>query len=99
MNKEVEIWKNIPGYEGLYQVSNLGRVKSLKYRGGKYEKVMVGGINGSGYRHVILRCNGEQKTKKIHQLVVKDTEIQHVVKTLVVIVPDFIMTVAQVTQI
>jgi hypothetical protein len=69
MNKEVEIWKDIPGYEGLYQVSNLGRVKSLKYRGGKYEKVMVGGINGSGYRHVILRCNGEQKTKKIHQLV------------------------------
>ena len=28
--KMVEIWKDIKGYEGLYQVSNLGRVKSLK---------------------------------------------------------------------
>ena len=26
-----EIWKDIKGYEGLYQVSNLGRIKSLKY--------------------------------------------------------------------
>ena len=25
-----EVWKNIKGYEGLYQISNLGRVKSLK---------------------------------------------------------------------
>lgn len=31
MNEE-EIWKDIVGYEGLYQVSNLGRVKSLKKR-------------------------------------------------------------------
>ena len=30
-----EIWKDIKGYEGMYQVSNLGRVRSLKY--GKYK--------------------------------------------------------------
>ena len=69
MSKEVEIWKDIPGYEGLYQVSDLGRVKSLNYQNSKHEKIMVGGINGRGYRHVCLRCNGVQKTKKIHQLV------------------------------
>lgn len=28
-----EIWKDIPEYEGLYQVSNIGRVKSLKFEG------------------------------------------------------------------
>lgn len=30
ISKEFEIWKDIVGYEGLYQISNLGRVKSLK---------------------------------------------------------------------
>lgn len=30
ISKEIEIWKDIVGYEGLYQISNLGRVKSLK---------------------------------------------------------------------
>lgn len=28
----IEIYKDIPGYEGLYQVSNLGNVKSLNYK-------------------------------------------------------------------
>lgn len=35
-----EIWKDIPNYEGLYQVSNLGRVKSLKYNHSKKERIM-----------------------------------------------------------
>ena len=29
MNNNIEVWKDVQGYEGLYQVSNLGRVKSL----------------------------------------------------------------------
>ena len=33
-----EIWKDINGYEGLYQVSNLGRVKSLNYKRTKKKK-------------------------------------------------------------
>lgn len=37
MNKE--IWKDISGYEGLYQVSNLGRVKSLNYLGHHKEAI------------------------------------------------------------
>lgn len=36
-----EIWKDIKGYEGLYQVSNLGRIKSLNYRRTKKEKIMT----------------------------------------------------------
>lgn len=68
MSEEVEIWKDIPGYEGLYQVSSLGRVKSLNYGLSKQEKVMVGWINNDGYKTVTLSFNGK-KTKKIHQLV------------------------------
>ena len=66
MSKEVEIWKDIPGYEGLYQVSNLGRVKSLKYN---KERILKCGINTHGYNIVVLCDNGKPKTKNVHQLV------------------------------
>ena len=35
-----EIWKDIPGYEKMYQVSNYGRIKSLNYKRSKNEKIM-----------------------------------------------------------
>lgn len=73
-----EIWKDIVGYEGLYQVSNLGRVKSLKrkvYAGrGKmrwqYERILSNKKeNGNGYKIVNLFKNGKGKNKYIHRLV------------------------------
>lgn len=62
----MEVFKDIVGYEGLYRISNTGRVKSLKY---KKEKVLKSGINDKGYLKLNLLKDGEQKTKKIHQLV------------------------------
>lgn len=62
----MEIWKDVKGYEGLYQVSNLGRVKSLK--SGK-EKIMVGGFTLSGYHCVTLLKNKTQKTRTTHRMV------------------------------
>ena len=72
-----EIWKDIKDFEGLYQVSNLGRVKSLgkswDLQNGKSfskpEKIMIGGFNTFGYRHVTLMKNNKQYCKKIHRLV------------------------------
>jgi hypothetical protein len=68
-----EIWKDIIGYEGLYQVSNLGRVKSLsRYdRLGRYHtgKILSDCDNGTGYRIVGLKVDGKQKTFTIHRLV------------------------------
>ena len=46
-----EIWKDIAGWEGLYQVSTCGRVKSLKY--GK-ERILKHSKNSSGYLTVSL---------------------------------------------
>ena len=57
-----EIWKDINGYEGLYQVSNLGNVKSLKTN-----KILS--PVGKEYKHVILYNKGDRKTLKIHRLV------------------------------
>lgn len=72
-----EIWKDIKGYEGLYQVSNYGRVKSLgrevKYKNGRvswYNSMILKPMdNGRGYLTVHLRKNGKRSVKYIHRLV------------------------------
>lgn len=61
----MELWKDIKGYEGLYQVSNLGRVKSLKYNQQNFEKVLKPNIHKNGYAFCILKGKG----KSIHRLV------------------------------
>jgi hypothetical protein len=72
-----EIFKDIPDYEGLYQVSNLGNVKSLSrhyLKKGKYpsiskEKILKYNIMSSGYYSLSLYKEGKGKSIKIHQLV------------------------------
>ena len=68
---EKEIWKDVKDYEGLYQVSNLGNVKSLydashkKYR----ELIMKPSMNSWGYLQIGLCKNGKQKPTRINRLV------------------------------
>lgn len=64
-----EIWKYIQGYEGLYQISNLGRVKSLNYNHTKKEKILQYRINERGYKYISLCVNNIRKSFKIHRLV------------------------------
>lgn len=65
----MEIWKDIKGYEGLYQVSNYGNVKSLNYlRTGK-ERILKQGTRKGGYKRVALCNNGEMKFYLVHRLV------------------------------
>lgn len=74
---ETEIWKDIEGYEGMYQVSNFGNVKSLGrvvLKNGKYpfltkEKLLKQIINQKGYYQVFPYKNGKGKTLFVHQLV------------------------------
>lgn len=63
---ENEIWRDVIGYEGLYKISSLGRVKSLKY--GK-EKILKLGKNNYGYLIVVLCKEGTRRTCKVHRLV------------------------------
>jgi len=63
---KTEIWKDIKDYEGLYRVSNLGRIKSLKF--GK-ERILKGTKNFHGYSLVALYKDGKTKTITVHQLV------------------------------
>lgn len=64
-----EVWKDIEGYEGKYQVSNLGNVKSLDYGGHGYAKVLTPKVNNSGRLWVELRKPGCVKQMLIHRLV------------------------------
>ena len=55
-----EIWKDIPGYEGKYQISNLGNVMSLHFKRSPTNKRLLKPMsdNGYGYLKVMLRDNG-----------------------------------------
>ena len=75
---ENEIWKDCKGYEGLYQVSSLGRVKSLEririnHTGGMWvqqEKILYGRYDGCHYLVVHLKTpKGKDKIERIHRLV------------------------------
>lgn len=59
-----EIWKDIQGYEGEYQISNMGRVYSIK--SGRIMKLVD---DGRGYKQVNLCKDGKSYNKKIHRLV------------------------------
>lgn len=68
-----EIWKDIEGYEGLYQISNFGRVKSLpKKNGNSYqEERILKPKNNQGYMQVNLYKNKKCKSIVIHRMVAK----------------------------
>lgn len=68
MMNDMEIWKDIEGYPN-YQVSNMGRVKSLNYNRTGKEKILKGIKNRKGYLQVGLCKEGLQKTVKVHRLV------------------------------
>lgn len=73
-----EVWKNIGGYEELYQVSNHGRVKSVNrivIRSDKRkmtikERILKAAPNTKGYMQVVL-CNGSEKPHRVHRIVAK----------------------------
>lgn len=79
----IEIWKDIPGYEGHYQVSNMGRIKSLerisvrnngKSESANYhikERILNVQTQTQGYSQIVLSKNGDRKTFRVNVLVAK----------------------------
>jgi len=64
-----EIWKVVIGYEGLYQVSNFGNVKSLGNEFSRKERLLKPSLQSKGYFNVVLQKNGKRKTVLVHRLV------------------------------
>lgn len=63
----VEVWRDVIGYEGSYQVSDMGRVRSFKYL---EERILKPSENRNGYYQVILCKDNIRKTYLVHRLVV-----------------------------
>jgi hypothetical protein len=70
---ENEVWKTIPGYEGYYEVSNLGGIRSFQ------TKVLrkMNGVNSSGYQVVVFYKEGKTKSYTVHRLVAKSFISNH----------------------
>lgn len=76
-NKKIEIWKDIPGYEGRYQVSDEGRVRSVdrvitcsnKIRRKLPGKILSPAKTPDGHLLVNLGLSKEHRARKVHQLV------------------------------
>ena len=68
-----EIWRDVVGYEGRYQVSSMGRVKSLERKNclGRTvkERILKPAFNGRGYLIVNLCAGGKPKMSRVHRLV------------------------------
>lgn len=64
--ENIEIWKDIPNYEGMYKINNIGEVISF-YKGKKTKLKQIKGFDG--YLYVNLYKNKKMKQCKIHQLV------------------------------
>jgi len=64
MENQIEIWKTIEGYEGLYEISNLGNLKRVKNT--HYNK---SSLDDDGYLHIGLCKNCKSKNFFIHRLV------------------------------
>jgi hypothetical protein len=72
-----EIWRPVKGYENLYEVSNIGRVRSLPrevphWRGGvslRKGRIRKAPLNHDGYRVVSLKCGSHKETVSVHVLV------------------------------
>lgn len=74
----MEVWKDIKGYEGFYQISSCGRIKSIgfikslfgkEYKHIKRDLILTPTDNGNGYLIVFLKKRGVRKNHYVHRLV------------------------------
>lgn len=65
----MEAWKDVVGYEGRYEVSNLGNVRSLKYRGHDKVQLMKPTSNQAGY--LVVTLGSGRKQHRVHCLVLE----------------------------
>lgn len=66
----MNIWKDIPGYEGKYQASTDGLIKSLSYLGSAgVEGILANCPNSKGYAQIILRKDNKPRSWRVHRLI------------------------------
>lgn len=73
-----EIWKDIKGFENKYQISNLGRIKSLNFNNTNKKKIMIPKLKkNNGLLEIILNKNNKHNYRMVARLVIEAfTDIQ-----------------------
>jgi len=73
MNSNTEIWRDVEGYEGFYQASNFGRIRSLtsqnRYKRYSRIKILNPALSKDGYLRVVLCVDRKMKSLNVHRLV------------------------------
>ena len=73
MTKKDRIWKDVIGYEGLYQISNYGEIKSYEIVDSlgrvRPSTILKYSYDKDGYAHCNLSCNGKHRKYTVHRLV------------------------------
>ena len=64
-----EVWRPVVGHEGRYEVSNLGRVKTLHHMNSSRVQIMKTEFNGEDYERVEFRVDGVRHKYAVHRLV------------------------------
>lgn len=72
MESNKEIWADIDGYDGLYKVSNLGKIKSIGGKSNHNSEIIMKQQEILGYMSVTLTKDSVQKMHKVHRLVAND---------------------------
>ena len=67
----MEIWKDIKDYEGIYQASSFGNLRSLNYKRTGRVQVLKPAMDNKGYLRTALMKNGVLKTVKVHRVVLQ----------------------------
>lgn len=90
--EEIEEWRPVVGYKGLYEVSNLGRVKSLRRTVNKShgsrtvkERILKIAYDSGKYASIVLHRLGVQKTRRVHQLVA-EAFLNHIPQGRIIVV-------------
>jgi hypothetical protein len=65
----MEIWKDIKDYEGIYQASNFGNLRSLNYKRSGKIQVLKPALDNKGYLRTALMKSGVLKTVKVHRVI------------------------------
>jgi hypothetical protein len=65
----MEVWLDVKGYEGVYEVSNFGRVRRMPRGENPNPRLMRPGKGGSGYLGLVLSMNNIKKNHMVHRLV------------------------------
>lgn len=76
VNLDNEFWRSVVGYEGLYEVSNFGRIKGMEKirtaKGGSYirnEQIIIQSIHHNGYKVIGMTKNGKRKSFESHRII------------------------------